>query len=390
MEILEYPDKLRMYNAVLVRANKTVEDTIKVGDKELFKDYTFDKYKSKKIYAEVVAVPFAIRPTRNHQTDHEWPKGTQSFGGDVIQLQIHAYQNVIRRRLQEKETKEFTKKYRSGPYEPEFTRNNEQSMLASAGDTAWFHYLALSDESYMGQDLKQNRYYKIPYEVIFCFTNDNVVKMANGFLQVEPYWDKDFDEIEVNGTIVRGKLKGNLVVGLLQAPEYLTGKVIKKGACFGSDTRSTIEDGDIILYEKGSEFKNVIQGKEVMLMQQWRIIAKMVGNKFMPVGDYVQITTTKIPPRKIILVDTFKRELGGLMEDVVNVKKDLEYLITPVGEVLAAGENCNYVNASSGKVYFNTSAKVFNLEDTIFLREGDISALWEGDYNIPTELRITI
>ena len=144
------------------------------------------------------------------------------------------------------------------------------------------------------------------------------------------------------------------------------------------------------MYEKGSEFKNVIQGEETMLMQQWRIIAKKVGNKFLPVGDYVQITTNKIPPRKIILVDTFKRELGGLMEDVVNVKKDLEYLITPVGTVIAAGENCNYLDASSGKVYFNTSAKVFNLEDTIFLREGDIAALWDGDYHIPTELRITI
>ena len=62
-----------------------------------------------------------------------------------------------------------------------------------------------------------------------------------------------------------------------------TGVVRRRGANFGQDTRATIMERDIVLYSKGSEFKNKIEGKEVYLMRQWNIIARkeqyMLGGK---------------------------------------------------------------------------------------------------------------
>jgi hypothetical protein len=110
---------------------------------------------------------------------------------------------------------------------------------------------------------------------------------------------------------------------------------------------------------------------EVMVMRQWQVIAKRSGNKFVPVGNYVQLRTRKIPQKRIIIADAQKHKVAGEFTDIVSIKKDLKYLVEPLADVIAVGENCQYV--TEGKtVYFNTAAEVFNLEDTIFIREGEI------------------
>jgi len=75
------------------------------------------------------------------------------------------------------------------------------------------------------------------------------------------------------------------------------------------------------------------------------------------------------------------------MEDVVNVKKQLEDLIIPVGDVLSCGELCEHVREKT-HVYFNIGARVYNLEDTIFIHEGDVMAEYYGKYSVPTEMRL--
>jgi hypothetical protein len=90
-------------------------------------------------------------------------------------------------------------------------------------------------------------------------------------------------------------------------------------------------------------------------MQQWQIIAKRQGNTFIPVGDYVQLRVRK-KVQGIIL----------RMEDVIEDK----------GIVIAKGENCQYVQEGSNYI-FNVKARVFNLEDTILIKEGQILARYD-------------
>jgi co-chaperonin GroES (HSP10) len=356
MALLADPKKLRLYNNVLVRAEKESEDTITSNNIILYKNTTFDPHKSKRIFGEIVAVPYKLRPSRVHQTDSMYPIAKTYFPGENISKQVKAYQERIGRRLVVSELKAHKVRYSSSPYFPSFTSNHDQPILASVGDTAWFHYLALSDESYMGQDDDHNRYYQIPYESIFCFTTSSGhTKMANGYVQVDPYWDENYEDIEVDGKLIKGKLKGNLVIGLKEKPEFRTGVVVRKGFDFGEDTRSTVVDGDIIIYDKGSEFANEINGCKVYLMQQWQIIAKRQGNTFIPVGDYVQLRVRK-KVQGIIL----------RMEDVIEDK----------GIVIAKGENCQYVQEGSNYI-FNVKARVFNLEDTILIKEGKILARYD-------------
>ncbi len=382
MALIENPSKVRMYNDVLIKSQSETEEFIKTDKITLFKNITtqrgadafFHKQKGKRIFGEVTAIPYKIRPTRIHQTNSGTPKAHQSFSGDIIGVQVHAYKKVIRRELQEKELKVYMDKYRSSPWEAEFTRNNDQDICCKPGDTAWFHYLSLSDDSYMGQDNDNNRYYRIPYQSIFCFiTTDNVTHMVNGYLQVEPYWSKDFQEIDVDGVKIMGKLKGNLVVELKDKPELQTGIVKCKGKDFGADSRPGVAAGDVILYRKGAEFKNKIQDSEVLLMQQWQVIAKQVAKKFIPVGNYVMLRITKIPEKKIILMDMVKKHVAGLMMDEIEFKKDLRDLIKDIGYVVAVGENCEYVKTGT-KVLFNVNAEVFNIADTLFIKEGEIMA----------------
>ncbi len=382
MEIIENPGKLRMYNDVLIHAQSETEEFIKTKNLTLHKnivtqkseDAFFHKQKGKRIHGTVVAIPYKIRPSRIHQTNSLTPKAHQSFSGDVIGLQVHAYKAAIRRELQEKELKVFMDKYRSSPWEAEFTRNDEQEILCGPGDTAWFHYLALSQDSYMGQDNDNKRYYRVPYESIFCFvTTENEVHMVNGYVQVEQYWSKDFMEIDVDGVKVMGKLKGNLVVELKDKPELQTGVVVCKGKDLGIDSRPSVVAGDVILYRKKAEFINKIQGQEVLLMQQWQIIAKKVDMKFLPVGNYVMLRITKIPEKKIIHMNMIKRQVAGLMMEEIEFKKDLRSLIEDIAYVVAVGENCEFVKADT-RVFFNVDAEVFNIADTLFIKEGDIMA----------------
>ncbi len=267
-------------------------------------------------------------------------------------------------------------RYRSSPWEPEFTRNNDQDILCKPWDIAYFHYLALSDDSYMGQDARHNRYYRVPYESIYCFQRAERaggVIMVNGYILIEEYWSKDLQDIKVGNTTIKGKMKGNLVISVSQSPEYLTGIVRYKGKDFGEDSRPDVMVGDVVIYRKKSEFKNNILGEEYMVMPQWQIIAKKKDDKFVPVGNYVHLQTTKIPEKQIILMDMVRKEVAGMMMEEIAFKKELSDLIIPFAEVIAVGSNCEYVKPGM-KVYFNTKAEVFNIKDTLFIKEGEIMA----------------
>lgn len=382
MEIIENTSELKMYNDVLIQSQSETEEFIKTKKLTLHKnivtskgpDAFLHKQKGKRIYGTVTAIPYKIRPTRIHQTNSMTPRAHQSFSGDVIGTQVYAYEQAIRRKLQQRELKVYMDKYRSSPWEPEFTRNNDQDIICCPGDTAWFHYLSLSDDSYMGQDNDNKRYYRIPYESIFCFVApDNITRMVNGYVQVEQYWSKDFQEIDVDGVKMMGRLKGNLVVELKDKPELQTGIVTCKGEDLGSDSRPDVATGDVVLYRKGAEFQNKIQDKDVLLMHQWQIIAKQVANKFVPVGNYVMIRVTKIPEKKIIHMDMVKRQIAGLMMEEILFKRSLRDLVEDIGYVVAAGENCEYVKTGT-RVLFNVDAEVFNIADTLFIKEGEIMA----------------
>jgi co-chaperonin GroES (HSP10) len=355
MALLTEPHKLRLYHDVLVRSNTETDDVVKLDKVTLFKDTSYDPHRSKRIYGEVVALPYRLRGSREHQEELIFPEAKGYFGGESIARQAIKQSQIYRRALNVAEEKKFRSRYSSGHYEPSYTLISDQPIQGKPGDRAYFHYLALSDESYMGQDLEHNRYYRVPYDTIFCFVRGGVTYMANGYMQVEPYWNEEYQEIEVDGKKVRGKLKGNLVIGLKEAPEFRTGTVVRRGLNYGRDTRSTIRESDIVIYTVGSEFKNTIEGKEVYLMKQWNIIAKREDNKVVPVGDYVHLRV--------------KKRTGIIMR--------MEDVLEDIAEVISTGENCQYAKPGD-KVHFNTQARFFNIDDTVLLREGQILARYES------------
>ena len=116
MAILSNPKNLKMYNDVLVMAQSETEEYIKGKTLTLHKNIVTDvnpdvflhKHKGKRIWAEVVAIPYKLRPARIHQTNSIHPRAHQSFSGDIIQGQVYAYQNTIGRTLQEKELKVYS------------------------------------------------------------------------------------------------------------------------------------------------------------------------------------------------------------------------------------------------------------------------------------------
>ena len=61
------------------------------------------------------------------------------------------------------------------------------------------------------------------------------------------------------------------------------------------------------------------------------------------------------------------------MKEQIQFKKSLCDLIEDIGYVVAVGENCEYVK-SGRKVLFNVNAEVFNIGDTLFIKEGEIMA----------------
>lgn len=363
MALITNPHSYKPFNEVLIQSDTEVDDVISTGKVTLFKDTTYDHHRSKRIYGTVAALPYRLSTERIHQEDNFYPVARQYFPGEAISRQAVAQSRQFRRLLNTAEERKLRSRYSCGIYEPEYTRLDHQPIEGQIGDKAYFHYLALSNDTYIGQDEDHKRYYRVPYQNIFCFVRDGRTTMVNGYVQVEPYWNEDYQEIEVDGKLIRGKLKGDLVVGLAEAPEYRTGVVRRKGKDYGKDTRSTVREGDIVLYDKGSEFKNTIEGKEVYLMQQWQIIAKkesfiMEGKEhqtFLPVGNYVHLRVNK--KKGIILT------VKELLEDKATV--------------LAKGENCDYVSVGD-EVIFNTGAEFFNVNDTIFIKEGQILARYEN------------
>jgi len=357
MALLTTPESIRLFHDVLVKSDTEADNEISINQMTFSKDTTYDPHRSKRIYAEVVQVPFVLKRTRIHQEEHLHPVSRGHFPGEAIERHANVHEKRIQRPLQVKEQKKLRLRYNSGHYSPPFTSIDDQPIQGKPGDKVYFHYLALSDDSYMGQDPDHNRYYRVPYDSCFCFVRGATTLMVNGYMQVEPFWNEDYQEIEVDGKIVRGKLKGNLVVGMVEAPEYRTGTIRRRGLNYGADTRDTIEERDIVIYSKGSEFKNTVEGKEVYLMQQWNIIAKREDKTFIPVGDYVHL---RVKQRKGIIMS-------------------LEDVLEDTGVVLAIGENCNYVTVGD-TVQFNVKAEFFNIDDTILLREGQILAKHDNEH----------
>lgn len=355
MALLANPEKIRLQEDFIVRSNTESDDKIKLRRLTIHKDTSYDPHRSKRIYADIVAVPYRLPRRRIHQEEYTYPPAKGYFPSENIERHAQVQKQRFRRELTKAEEKKLRGRYSSGHYSPSFTRISDQPILGEPGDKLYFHYLALSNNSYLGQDEQHNRYYRVPYESCFCIIHGERTLMLNGYTQVEPYWNEDYQKIEVDGKIIRGKLKGNLVIGIKEAPEYRTGVVRRPPLPYGNDTRGTIKQGDIVIYSAGSEFKNTIEGKEVYVMPMWNIIAKRESDTIIPVGDYVHM---RVRPKKGILLS-------------------LQDALEQDGEVIATGETCTAVKAGE-KVLFNTKGDFFNIGDTILLREGHIMARY-GD-----------
>lgn len=317
----------------------------------------------------------------------------------------------------------LTTPYRCGSFEPEYETLNGVDPEIEKDGLVYFHYgTLLDDENYLmryNTDQGNQLIYRVPYSEIFCFVKGGKIKMLNSYVFVSQVIDPRVETIDTGFYKTKGIMKGNLVVSVDAndwvpdssnpddptkkvkkekhykfGSKYLTGKLEHIGRAVSGDSRS-IRPGTQIIFRPGSEFENVIEGKEYWTMRQWDIVAQMpddadlmIWNKDslmlpLPVGDYLMIQYEKQDLSKNTKLHVWDQrlpdqkfnpgELFILPETQTQQKKKSVHKFG-VGRVLACGENCKK-NWMDERVYYNNKSLYYlYMEDfdVVFVREGDV------------------
>ncbi|KKN63256.1 hypothetical protein LCGC14_0503740 [marine sediment metagenome] len=323
------------YGHVIVKVDDPMVTNINHGKLILKFDPTYDMYRNVKIAAEVVS-PAAKLP--------KTPFFTINPGFPKPMLPIQSYGNY---------PTSFTYTY---------VKTDMQPNQVEAGDLAYFHYLTLHENNYLGKDEKGMEYYKCSYDNIFCVFKGHLTKtravkewkhycydknptMTNGYILVEPYWGTGFVEVEIDEighnlkpTGEKRSIKVNMspsgiIYDVYNKPIYGHGTIRHIG-CKINDMDYGIAEGDQVIYLHGSEFKNKIEGKEYYIMKQWDVVAKTDHHKLIPVGDYVLMRSDRME------------------QSIVWTKKKK---IPVTGKILAIGNRVNYLQPGDN-VYYNHSS----------------------------------
>ena len=285
---------------VIVKAKKTMIDEISHGALKLKYDTSFDPYKNMVICAEVVSGPSRLNSVLLY---------TEDTGMTADTSKLDNYITV-----------------------------KEQKIEVRPGDKIYFHYLGLHDNNYLGKDRKGNSIYMIPYDTIFCIVRKKKICMINGYVLVEPFFGKDYQDIAIPeynsfmkpiGTrTIKVKMNDDgLVLDIGEKPKYRQGTIKHIGAHIKNDFK--LKAGDKVIFGDGCEFKNTIEGKEYNVMKQWDVLATIKDNKVVPCGMTVMVDPFPVPKAsKIILLDTSMlkpQENEGIVVGVGNlVPPDVE------------------------------------------------------------------
>lgn len=128
------------------------------------------------------------------------------------------------------------------------------------GDRVYFHYNVVED-SHIDGDL-----YNVEEDRIFCYVRDGVIYPVNDWAMLRPYEEHN-DVIEIKGTKVRARMKGDLVIGLQEKTSAEYAEVAHIGF-----NEKGLGQGDVVVMEPHFEFKNTIEGEEYFCSKVKHII----------------------------------------------------------------------------------------------------------------------
>jgi len=256
-----------MNGVVIIKVKSTMNDRTESG---LYKDISFDRHNKVAINAEVVAV--------------------SEKGSEHVEFEI--YQGQPRARNDD------------GSFiDDKYVRNRDIPHTIQVGDIIYFHYLTLEDpNNWMHYD-KGWHYFKVP--VHDCFLSlrpdafgeykrnglDLKSVMHNQYVLGKEYWGEAWEQIDVDGKTIAGKVNSKgLVTETKEKPLENHAIITDIGKGIDPYSRSgIIRPGDVVLLKPQCEFENEIENEKRWVFTHMDIIAKVYGETYYPVSDYVLI-----------------------------------------------------------------------------------------------------
>lgn len=135
-------------------------------------------------------------------------------------------------------------------------------LVVQKGDKIYFNYLVVdpSNEVKVGDET----YYKVDYPAIFAYKRDGIMTMVGAWTFVEPYVEKK-------------EKVGSIFLPEMSKTETHTdmGRIFRIGKPLRHEPDLGLTDGDVVLFIKSAAFTNQIDGREVYVMKQDCIRAKV-------------------------------------------------------------------------------------------------------------------
>lgn len=238
--------------------------------------------------------------------------------------------------------------------EPITTQGNQVEV--QEGDTVYFMRGAIKDENFLQREADGSLLLLVEYSSLFLRIRNGKTDMLGMYCMAEPYYDEDVQDH--NGVMGKKLVYGSLELILPSDGRKIQhGKLLAVGAGINQMPMPEVEPNDVVLYEPKAEFENEIEGKKVFIFYAADIMAKLVNNQLIPLGDFVSIK----PDRPKVNSSLFIPQ-AVLDKQKVNVGE-----VTGVGSFVAdtlIGDKVQY----NKNTPFEGQPEILVHQDQIFLR----------------------
>lgn len=329
---------------VIIKVDSRLVDEISMGKTKLYLEATYDIYKNTKIKGEVVSVPHKLN-------------------GTVLYSETEGYPPYHGK-------KDNEGKYYPTNHQTTFITMESQEVKIKVGDTAYFHYLTLSEHNYLGKADDGGELYKCAYDQLFGYVREKNFHLVNGWIAVLPIQDDSFEEIEIpevnifqhqTGTRkIRVKQSGGIIYDMNEEAVFRHGKIAMVSP--PADNKDyQVAVGDTIIYSDWSEFKNKIEGVEYFMMRLHDVVARYRDGKIEPVGYYCLMDATDVVS-KLIIPDKYKKKADEAT--IIDVGSFVDE-IQPLDGVRFYDKEAYYVPVEDKKLCFIKSQYIWGIQERI-------------------------
>jgi co-chaperonin GroES (HSP10) len=182
--------------------------------------------------------------------------------------------------------------YKCTPYKDEGITTQGNPTEVQEGDLVYFQRGAIKDDNFIDRETDGSLLLLVEYSNLFLRIRNGKTEMLGMYCQAEKYFGEDIEDHD--GIKGRKLTYGSLELIIpTDGRKIQHGKVLSIGKGISDMPKPEVEAGDIIIYEPKAEFENEIEGKLVYIFYTGDLMAKLVGNEIIPIGDYVTITPDK-------------------------------------------------------------------------------------------------